>query len=1069
MVKKLLSWVLACTLIVTCFSGMALFGHAEGDDMEGLVDFTVEVESGRDIRVLQLTDTQIIESDYAYAVGSQVYNNWHSTNKDATYHNYVKQTVETYRPDLIIITGDLVYGQFDDSGAALLELIDFMDSFKIPWAPVFGNHDNESKKGADWQCDQLENSEYCLFLQRELTGNGNYTVGLKQDGKYKRVFFMLDSNGCSGMSSQTVANGHSKKTIGFGEDQIEWYSSLAEEMRAAQPDIKFSAAFHIQLSVFAKAYEKYGYGTASLPMNLDTLENVAETDFGYIGRDPKNPWDSDETVWNSFKNSGFDSIYVGHEHCNSASVVYEGVRLQYGQKSSTYDRANYLRSDGTIVASSGIMIGEPIIGGTSIPVKQDGSLGQGEIILADAFDFDSPSLYDWFDTDGGVLTGRYTTLTNAGDAPVLTEIPGVGGYGIKLDATGHWNPLAVSFDTIGLPADGRAVTLEIEYYITSSFDASDNRSVIGFYKGIGGIPQEPNLYTKGNFVSGEVATFSYTYSVEELVAMEAKGSVSVQLFPGDVAKQGMYIKSMRLTVAPEEEEGVYAWFDTDGGEITGKYTALTNAGAAPVLTEIPDVGGYGIKLSDIGDYWKWLEFTFDTTALPTDGRSVMLVMEYYITSSFTAKDNWPVIGFGNGLETPQKPNLTTKSFVNRGLATFTYTYSVEELVAMEAKGSVSVRLFPGDVAKHGMYIKSIRLVDTATLPYAWFENDGTAITGKYTALTNAGAAPVLTEIPDVGGYGIKLDTTSYWNRLDVKFDASGLPTDGRRMTLVMEYYMASSFSYYDNWAVIGFYNGVGDTPQKSNLYTKRFVNGEVGTFFYNYSAEEVAAIQAKGSASIMIFPGDVAKSGMWIKSMRLVDAPVVELECPHETTTVGGYVAPTCTAVGSTGTAVCDDCGEIVKEAEEIPATGHNEVVDAAVVPTCTEIGLTEGSHCNVCGEVLMAQEETDALGHSWDDGKVTKEPTATEAGVFTYTCTVCGETKAEDIAPKAQLGDVNGDNKINSTDARLVLQKSVGKISDEALNTAVADVNGDKKINSTDARLILQFSVGKIGKFPGA
>ena len=357
------------------------------EKMDELVDFTVEVESGRDIRVLQLTDTQIIESEQQRTsdrLGSAEYNTWLSTKKSTHYHKFLNYTIRKYNPDFIFITGDVIYGEFDDSGESLVEFIKFMDSFEIPWAPVFGNHDNESYKGADWQCEQFENSKYCLFRQRDLTGNGNYTVGLKQDGKYKRVFFMLDSNGCGKISEQSLANGHSQKAVGFGEDQIEWYTNLAKKMRYAVPEIKLSAAFHIQLNVFAKAFAKYGYvsGTSeNLPLNFDTLEDAEDTDFGYIGRKLKDPWDTNDRVWYSLKNLGFDSIHVGHEHCNSASVVYRGVRLQYGQKSSTYDRANYLQSDGTI---SSAKTSTPIVGGTTVPVKYDGSLGQGELFLYDA-------------------------------------------------------------------------------------------------------------------------------------------------------------------------------------------------------------------------------------------------------------------------------------------------------------------------------------------------------------------------------------------------------------------------------------------------------------------------------------------------------------------------------------------------------------------------------------------------------------------------------------------------------------------------------------------------------------
>ena len=59
---------------------------------------------------------------------------------------------------------------------------------------------------------------------------------------------MLDSNGCSAMSDESYENGHSKKTVGFGTDQIEWYTNLSEIMRYSEPNLRLSAAFHIQLS-----------------------------------------------------------------------------------------------------------------------------------------------------------------------------------------------------------------------------------------------------------------------------------------------------------------------------------------------------------------------------------------------------------------------------------------------------------------------------------------------------------------------------------------------------------------------------------------------------------------------------------------------------------------------------------------------------------------------------------------------------------------------------------------------------------------------------------------------------
>ena len=63
--------------------------------------------------------------------------------------------------------------------------------------------------------------------------------------------------------------------------------------------------------------------------------------------------------------------------------------------------------------------------------------------------------------------------------------------------------------------------------------------------------------------------------------------------------------------------------------------------------------------------------------------------------------------------------------------------------------------------------------------------------------------------------------------------------------------------------------------------------------------------------------------------------------------------------------------------------------------------------------------------------------------------------------------GDVDGDGAITSTDARLVLQYAVEKVSDKDLNTAIADMDEDGSITSTDARLILQYVVGKESLLP--
>ena len=168
--------------------------------------------------------------------------------------------------------------------------------------------------------------------------------------------------------------------------------------------------------------------------------------------------------------------------------------------------------------------------------------------------------------------------------------------------------------------------------------------------------------------------------------------------------------------------------------------------------------------------------------------------------------------------------------------------------------------------------------------------------------------------------------------------------------------------------------------------------------------------------------------------------------------------AATCTEKGEQRRD-CANCDHF--ETQETKAKGHTEVVDPGVDPTCTKTGKTEGKHCETCGEVLVAQEVIPVIDHKWDNGQITKEPTATEDGVKTYTCTACGETKTEAIPATGEeivWGDANGDGKVNTKDATRILRYYAGLISDSEIDLVAADVNGDGNVNTKDATRILRY-----------
>jgi len=112
----------------------------------------------------------------------------------------------------------------------------------------------------------------------------------------------------------------------------------------------------------------------------------------------------------------------------------------------------------------------------------------------------------------------------------------------------------------------------------------------------------------------------------------------------------------------------------------------------------------------------------------------------------------------------------------------------------------------------------------------------------------------------------------------------------------------------------------------------------------------------------------------------------------------------TCTS-GKTYYKLCAACDavsttETFEVGEPIAHTFDKEVVDAkylATEATC-KAKATYYKSC-VCG---AKGTETFAAGelaeHKFGEGKITTEPTAEKAGVKTYTCEVCGETKTEEV-----------------------------------------------------------------------
>ena len=170
-----------------------------------------------------------------------------------------------------------------------------------------------------------------------------------------------------------------------------------------------------------------------------------------------------------------------------------------------------------------------------------------------------------------------------------------------------------------------------------------------------------------------------------------------------------------------------------------------------------------------------------------------------------------------------------------------------------------------------------------------------------------------------------------------------------------------------------------------------------------------------------------------------VSITITRSECEHKNTEIINKKDATCSVEGYTGDTYCKDCGEkldtgttIEKKPHtvgttatciskavcsvcgenfgEVDATNHvHTTVKNRKEATCTQTGYTGDTYCTDCNKLLETSKELAALGHDYK-ATVTKQPTTTEEGIMTYTCSKCGHSYTQTIA-KIKSDDSSKDN----------------------------------------------------------
>ena len=264
---------------------------SENDDY--CLDNTVVLtkEAGKDFVVLNLTDIHMADFDYYGSYNVRLF-------------AHIRALVEENQPDMITITGDLFSS--DSCVLSVHQLTELMDALSIPWAPIFGNHDDGGNCDKNYLADVMMQSKYCLLQKGDpAMGVGNYIINICEDNAIVHSLLMMDSHG-----------------DGLHENQIAWYRWAALGVNAPS-----SVLLHIPLAEYELAYEAAWDGNGWKD-GFDAFGGIKEsicTEGGSPG------------FFAAVQDVGLTkNVLCGHDHTNDFSIVYQGVRLSYGIRLGIY-------------------------------------------------------------------------------------------------------------------------------------------------------------------------------------------------------------------------------------------------------------------------------------------------------------------------------------------------------------------------------------------------------------------------------------------------------------------------------------------------------------------------------------------------------------------------------------------------------------------------------------------------------------------------------------------------------------------------------------------------------------
>ena len=259
----------------------------------------------------------------------------------------LKRAIEASDPDLIILTGDNIGGYSCDTKAeahtAIKSYMDVFESYGIPLAMVFGNHDDDRTPYTKLeQIAQYESYKCfigCAGVVTDKTVGDNYTINA---GTYNIPVFESKNSQKVLFNIWCFDSGNYNPDSSYGgygyvlPDQIDWYKAKSDELKAANggevvPSIAFQHIVPPQIKYALKEVPAGTDGAVAFAGSYYTLPDGTDLTTNWLAEAPCPP-NTDfapgyAQVDAMLEQGDVNAVFFGHDHINAYVVDYEGIDL----------------------------------------------------------------------------------------------------------------------------------------------------------------------------------------------------------------------------------------------------------------------------------------------------------------------------------------------------------------------------------------------------------------------------------------------------------------------------------------------------------------------------------------------------------------------------------------------------------------------------------------------------------------------------------------------------------------------------------------------------------------------